>query len=120
MPAMEAVALRQVLEAGGIDQPRRYFKAIARTINNPWDIAVGGDLAFPNVEGKRTAKVRIINWYLPTMAAAAEHDHWLAKSIMLVFGLKDQPQGLMRPDRVVRVLRSNLRRPVAGKGVQVR
>ncbi len=106
--AMEAMALRQVLDAGAIGQPRRYFKAIARTIDNPWDIAVGGDLAFPAVEGKRTAKVRMINAYLPRMCAAAEKDPSLAKALIRVFGLKDQPQGLMRPDRALRVLLANL------------
>lgn len=102
--------MRQAIEAGAIDQPRTYFKAISCTINNPWDIAVGADLAFPGVEGKRTAKVRMVNAYMPRMAAAAEHDYELAKSLLLVFGLKDSPQGLLRPDRAIRVLRGNLRR----------
>ena len=106
--AMEAMTLRRVLEAGTIDQPRRYFKAIARTINNPWDIAVGGDLAFPAVAGKRTAKVRMINAYLPRMCAAAERDEVLAKTLALVFGLMAKPQGIMRPDRMVRVLRGRV------------
>ena len=107
--AMEALTLRQVLQAGMIDQPLRYFKAIARTINNPWDIAVGADLAFPGVEGKRPAMVRMINSYMPRLCAAAEHDRKLAKALILVFGLKDSPQGLMRPDRMLRVLTGNLR-----------
>lgn len=42
--AMEAMTPDKVLRAGRIDQPRRYFKEIAATIDNPWDIAVGGDL----------------------------------------------------------------------------
>jgi 2-polyprenyl-6-methoxyphenol hydroxylase-like FAD-dependent oxidoreductase len=104
--AMEAMTLRQVLATGGIEQPRRYFKAIARTIDIPWDIAVGADLAFPAVTGKRTAKVRMINAYLPRVCAAAEHDPDLAKALTLVFGLKARPQALMRPDRMVRVLRN--------------
>ena len=99
------MTLRQVLDAGRIDEPRRYFQAISRTIDNPWDIAVGGDLAFPAVAGKRTPKVRMVNAYLPRVCAAAEHDDVLAKALTLVFGLKAQPQGLMRPDRMVRVLR---------------
>ncbi len=108
--AMEALTLRQILQAGAIDQPLRYFKAIARTVNNPWDIAVGADLAFPGVEGQRTAKVRMINAYMPRLCAAAAHDFKLATALILVFGLKDNPLGLMRPDRLLRVLRGNLRR----------
>jgi hypothetical protein len=65
-------------------------------------------LAFPAVEGKRTAKVRMVNAYLPSLCAAAEKDPELAKALIRVFGLKDQPQGLMRPDRALRVIRANL------------
>ncbi len=104
------MTLRQVLEADTTVDPRRYFKAIARTINNPWDIAVGADLAFPGVAGKRTAKVRLVNAYLPRMGAAAELDGELTRALTRVLGLKDEPAGLMRPDRMLRVLRGNLRR----------
>jgi hypothetical protein len=54
---------------------------------------------------------RLINAYLPRMGAAAERDGTLAKSLTLVFGLKNQPQGLLRPDRMLRVLLGNLRTP---------
>jgi 2-polyprenyl-6-methoxyphenol hydroxylase-like FAD-dependent oxidoreductase len=109
--AMEALALRRLLAAGAAGNPRRYFKAIARTADVPWDIAVGADLAFPGVCGKRTAKVRLVNAYLPRVCAAAEEDGVLAGSVMRVLGLKDRPEGLLRPDRALRVLRGNLRRP---------
>ncbi len=107
--AIEALTLRQALRDGTIDEPRRYFRAIARTIDNAWDMAVGGDLAFPGVAGRRTAKVRMINAYLPRMFAAAEHDGELAKALMEVISMRAQPQGLLRPDRALRVLRTNLR-----------
>ena len=58
--AMEALTLGQVLAAGKIGEPRRYLKAIARTIDNPWDIAVCGDLAFPAGAPPRSA------WSTPT------------------------------------------------------
>jgi hypothetical protein len=71
---------------------------------------VGGDLAFPEVAGTRTAKVRMINAYLPRVFAAEEQDGELAKALTEVLGMRAQPQGLMRPDRVLRVMRANLRR----------
>lgn len=111
--AMEALTLRQALQDGTIEQPRRYFKAIALTIDIAWDTAVGGDLAFPEVEGTRTAKVRMINAYLPRVFAAAEQDGELSKALIEVMGMRAQPQGLMRPDRVLRVLHGNLRRQAA-------
>jgi hypothetical protein len=52
--------------------------------------------------------VRLINAYLPRLHHAAAHDDALATALVKVIGLKDRPQTLLRPDRVVRVLRGNL------------
>jgi 2-polyprenyl-6-methoxyphenol hydroxylase-like FAD-dependent oxidoreductase len=113
--AAEAMTLRGLLARDAVPAARRYFRAIAAPINVAWDIAAGADLAFPQVPGKRSAKVRLVNAYLPRLHAAAAHDEALATSLIRVIGLKDRPEGLLRPDRVLRVLRSNLingRRPV--------
>jgi 2-polyprenyl-6-methoxyphenol hydroxylase-like FAD-dependent oxidoreductase len=106
--ATEAMALRALLARGAAPDARRYFRAIAGAIDAPWDIAVGSDLAFPQVPGKRSAKVRLVNAYLPRLHAAAAHDEALATAMIRVIGLKDRPEGLLRPDRVLRVLRGNL------------
>ena len=76
-------------------------------IDVPWDIAVGADLAFPQVPGRRAARVRLVNAYLPRLHAAAAHDDALAAALVRVIGLKDRPQTLLRPDRVLRVLRAS-------------
>lgn len=108
--AAEALELRRFLASGADGKPQRFFAAITPVINVPWDTAVGGDLAFPQVPGARTAKVRFINAYMPKLVAAAERDGELAISFVRVVGMKDRPEGLLRPDRVLRVLRGNLRR----------
>ena len=112
--ATEAMTLRGLLARDAVPGPRRYFRAVAAAIDVAWDIAVGADLAFPQVPGKRSAKVRLVNAYMPRLHAAAAHDEALAASLVRVIGLKDRPEGLLRPDRVLRVLRGNLvngRRP---------
>ncbi len=109
--AMQALALRRHLRAGTGRAPSHYFKDIASVIDIPWDIAVGADLAFPQVPGRRSPKVRIVNAYLPRLHAAAVDDGALALSMIRVIGLKDRPEGLIRPDRMLRVLRGNLHRP---------
>ena len=106
--AVEATTLRRLLARDARPDARRYFRAIAAAIDVPWDIAVGSDLAFPQVPGKRSAKVRLVNAYLPRLHAAAAHDGALAASMVRVIGLKDRPEGLLRPDRVLRVLLGNL------------
>ena len=112
--AAEAMTLRGLLARHAVPDARRYFRAIAAAIDVPWDIAAGADLAFPQVPGKRSAKVRLVNAYMPRLHAAAAHDQALAAALVRVIGLKDRPEGLLRPDRVLRVLRANLagiRRP---------
>jgi hypothetical protein len=66
-------------------------RAIAAAIDVPWDIAVGADLAFPQVPGRRPARVRLVNAYLPRLHAAAAHDDALAAALVRVIGLKDRP-----------------------------
>ena len=112
--ATEAMTLRGLLASRAVPDARRYFRAIAAAIDVAWDIAVGADLAFPQVPGKRSPKVRLVNAYMPRLHSAAAHDTALAAALVRVIGLKNRPEGLLRPDRVLRVLRGNLanrRRP---------
>jgi 2-polyprenyl-6-methoxyphenol hydroxylase-like FAD-dependent oxidoreductase len=106
--ATEAMTLRGLQARRPVPDARRYFRAITTAIDAAWDIAVAADLAFPQVPGRRSAKVRLVNAYLPRLHAAAAHDQALAASVVRVIGLKDRPEGLLRPDRVLRVLHGNL------------
>jgi len=119
--AAEAMILRGLLARRAVPDARGYFRAIAAPVNVAWDIAVGADLAFPQVPGKRSAKVRLVNAYMPRLHAAAAGDEALAAALVRVIGLKDRPEGLLRPDRVLRVLRGNLanrRRPAPASAGQ--
>src|ERR1700759_1188890 len=49
--ALEAMALRDCLAKGSADLPRRFFKASAKPIRQAWQMAVGGDLSLPEIEG---------------------------------------------------------------------
>jgi 2-polyprenyl-6-methoxyphenol hydroxylase-like FAD-dependent oxidoreductase len=109
--AQQALALRRLLARTPQPAPRHYFRLIAKTINPPWDIAVGADLAFPDVPGTRTAKTRLVNAYLSYLLAAAAHDATLSVAFARVQGLIDRPEGLLRPDRVLRVWWANRRHP---------
>ena len=113
--AAQAMTLRGLLARQPVPDARRYFRAITAATDVAWDMAVGADLAFPQVPGKRPAKVRLVNAYMPRLHAAAAHDPALAAALVRVIGLKDRPEGLLRPDRMLRVLRGNLassRQPV--------
>ena len=108
--AMEAELLRGQLARNRVPDARRWFRAVARVVDAPWQVAVGADLAYPEVAGRRTPQVRLVNSYLPRLHAAAATDATLAEAFVRVVGLLDRPEGLLRPDRVVRVGWDRLRR----------
>ena len=105
--ALEALTLRRHLQRGAEPQPRRFFRDLARVVDVPWDIAVGGDLAVPGVQGRRTLKVRLVNAYIARLHAAAAHDASLASAFVRVAGLVAPPQTLLRPNVALRVLRAS-------------
>ncbi len=82
-------------------------------IDVPWDMAAGGDLVFPGVQGRRTPKTRLVNAYIARLHAAAANDASLASAFLGVAGLVARPPSLLRPGVAVRVLRGNLR-PATG------
>jgi 2-polyprenyl-6-methoxyphenol hydroxylase-like FAD-dependent oxidoreductase len=106
--ALEALTLRRHLKDGTEPQPRHFFRDLAGVVDVPWDIAVGGDLAFPGVQGSRTLKVRLVNAYLARLHVAAADDASLASAFLRVAGLVAPPQSLLRPGIAVRVLRAGL------------
>jgi 2-polyprenyl-6-methoxyphenol hydroxylase-like FAD-dependent oxidoreductase len=106
--ALEALALRRHLEPGIQPQPRRFFAEVARLVDVPWDIAAGGDLAFPGVPGRRPLKVRLVSAYLTRLHAAAAHDATLASAFVRVIGMVAPPHSLLGPGVTVRVLRGTL------------
>jgi 2-polyprenyl-6-methoxyphenol hydroxylase-like FAD-dependent oxidoreductase len=111
--ALEALALRRHLERGIAPQPRRFLRDLARVVDVPWDMAAGGDLVFPGVQGHRTLKIRLVSGYLARLHAAAAHDAGLASAFVRVAGLVARPESLLRPDVAVRVLWARLG-PVPG------
>lgn len=107
--ALEALDLQRTLAEGREGLARRFFRRAAKTIDTPWQIAVGNDLRFPEVEGERTAAVRFINWYLSKVHVAARRDPAVARAFSEVAGLLAPPPSLMRPGIILRVLLGNLR-----------
>ncbi len=103
--AMEAVALAEHLDRGPA-RPLQFFKELKPIVDVPWDISAGGDLAFPGVEGKRTAKVRMGNRYISRLHSAAQRDGRFTKAFFRVAGLVDPPQALMRPSLMFGIWRT--------------
>ncbi len=101
--ANQALVLRRLLAHHPNPAPSPYFRAIAKTINPPWELAVSADLALTGVPGTRSRRIRIANAYLPRLLAAASSDVALGTAFIRVLGLLDRAEGLLRPDRVLRM-----------------
>lgn len=108
--AIESRVLADQLENAPVPPAREFFQAISRQIDSPWEFAAIADLGYSGVEGRRTAKVRMINAYIARLQRAAVHDETLTNAFMRVAGLIDEPTALLRPGRVLRTLRQSGRR----------
>ncbi|OKI23464.1 FAD-binding monooxygenase [Nocardiopsis sp. TSRI0078] len=106
MAALQARVLRDHLRDGARITPAAFFRATARALDPAWSIAVGGDLAFPGVQGRRTPMVRFVNAYLDRLRHAAHGDARLSEAFLRVIGLVDPPQRLLAPASALRVLRT--------------
>jgi 2-polyprenyl-6-methoxyphenol hydroxylase-like FAD-dependent oxidoreductase len=111
--ALEAIELRRCLEHGEQRLARRFFRAAGKVVGQAWAMAVGGDLALPEVEGHRSRVLRLTNAYVERLLRVAEHDPIVAAAFGDVGDLLAPPQEIMRPRILWRVLRGNLRRAPA-------
>jgi hypothetical protein len=107
--AAEADALARCLAAGRDKLAPRFFRAAARVIDIPWDMAVGSDLLNPKVEGVRSARTRFINWWVKNVFLAGAVDAAVAQKFVLVANLSLDPTALLGFDSVRRVARHKLR-----------
>lgn len=110
--ALQAAALRECLGRGRERLSYRFFRAAARKIEVAWQMAVGSDLALPQVEGDRPLPVRLTNAYFERLLNAAERDPALTQEFVKVSSLLSSPLILLNPLTVGRVVLGNLRRPV--------
>jgi 2-polyprenyl-6-methoxyphenol hydroxylase-like FAD-dependent oxidoreductase len=108
--ALDAVVLLDCLRRGLTDLPRRYFRAAAKTIGVAWQTGATSDLAFPQVEGRRTASMRLTNRLVDRVLTACETDAVVTTQFFRVTGLLDPPARLLNPALLGRVARINLQR----------
>jgi 2-polyprenyl-6-methoxyphenol hydroxylase-like FAD-dependent oxidoreductase len=117
--ALEALTLQQCLRAGSNDLARRFFKAAAKIVDIPWDIAVGNDLRHPQVKGPRPLMLRFINWYIGKLHLAATRDSTLASAFLRVANLMIPPVSLLSPAIAWRVWRGNRRPALSARAAAI-
>lgn len=102
--ALEAEALRSCLAKGTRQLERRYLRAASAVVEHAWQMAVGGDLSLPEIEGERPLPVRLVNAYVGRLLARAERDPEAAAAFMHAAGMLAPPRSMMRPRVARRVL----------------
>ena len=106
--ALEAIALKRCLEKREQPIARYFFRAAGKIVTPAWEMAVGGDLALPEVPGHRPAMLRITNAYIERLLRVAERDPIVAQAFGDVSDLLTPPREVLRPQILWRVLRGNL------------
>ncbi|MEU7530723.1 2-polyprenyl-6-methoxyphenol hydroxylase-like oxidoreductase [Saccharothrix sp. NPDC042600] len=107
--ALQALELRECLRDGADDLARRFFRAAAKPIDVAWRMAVGGDLALPQVQGPRSLPVRLTNAYVDRLLGAARHDRSVADRFIRVSAFLEKPSALVRPWLLCKALTGNRR-----------
>jgi 2-polyprenyl-6-methoxyphenol hydroxylase-like FAD-dependent oxidoreductase len=108
--AMDALALRESLRCGVNGLSRRYFRAAAKSIGVAWGLGAGSDLAFPEVEGRRTASLQLTNRFANWVLSACETDAVVHAQFLKVIGMVDPPARLFNPPFIYRVATVHRRR----------
>src|SRR5246500_4017561 len=109
--ALEALALRDCLSLGTDELSRRFFHAAAKPIRQAWQLAAGGDLALPEIDGAQSLTTRLFNRYVDRIMTAAEYDTAADDQFNRVTALLDPATRLLRPGMMWRAAAANYRRP---------
>ncbi|MEV0385000.1 hypothetical protein [Nonomuraea sp. NPDC050643] len=105
--ALQARLLEECLRDQGT-APRApataFFARVRPVLDAAWDIAVGGDLKYPEVEGVRGPESAQAQAYLSQVHLAASRDAEVGRRFVRVVNLTDGPESLQDPAFVDRVL----------------
>lgn len=104
--ALEALQLHHILAERGTEAiGPRFFDRVESTVDVPWNMAVGGDFAFPQTTGPKPRGTDILNWYVGRLTRKAHTDGTLRDALYRVFAMEREPGSLFRPSALWRVLR---------------
>ncbi|MGI5450765.1 FAD-dependent oxidoreductase [Streptomyces sp. CA-243310] len=97
--ALGSLVLRRHTAESRRPDPIAYFKDLAAdAVDGCWEMAVGADLSFPEVEGERTEEVQLAHAFIAQVQEAASRDDAVARAYSRVIGLVDSPAVLHDPE----------------------
>lgn len=90
---------------------RRFYKAAAKVVANPWQIAVGSDFLHPATTGPKPPGTDLINRYVAKAQLASHSSPQVLAKLQEVQNLLASPPSLMAPATMIRVLTAARRSP---------
>ncbi|WP_257460961.1 FAD-dependent oxidoreductase [Archangium lipolyticum] len=102
--AMQAEALGECLRQGVRGASDRYRRRAGEILAGPWALATAGDLAFPEVEGKRPPGFALMNWYGNRFQQLAGYDEEALRLFARVQHMIESPTAMFSPRMVLKVL----------------
>jgi flavin-dependent dehydrogenase len=100
--ALEAMALDQCLRAKS--SLRSYYAESTKIIRNPWMLATGNDLLYPDASGKRPFWVGPLGRYTDRVLRLSANHPRVNQSFLNVLHLAKPPSHLFRPDILAAVM----------------
>jgi 2-polyprenyl-6-methoxyphenol hydroxylase-like FAD-dependent oxidoreductase len=115
--AMQAQALSHFLQTRRSLQGfwRSFFKRAAGVVNTPWQLAVGEDFRYPEVEGRKSILTDLLNAYVLKVHTATHHDPVVYAQFLRVMNLLDPPASLLKPEILRRVWSQQRQRSRLGR-----
>jgi 2-polyprenyl-6-methoxyphenol hydroxylase-like FAD-dependent oxidoreductase len=102
--ALDAMTLRSTLREGaGAPDPLSYFAELAQSLEAPWNLAVGQDMAIPGVVGPPLPPSPLKPEYMAALRTLATEDPVVSAAFMRVNSLVDPPSALVHPSLAARV-----------------
>lgn len=101
--ALAVDVMERELQKGG-SWERRYFKRIARKLNDPWLVTTSEDFRYPEAKGKRPPGLKVLNWYMGWIHRLTSVDEDIYKNFFRILHFWKRPFVLFRPDIAGKVL----------------
>ncbi len=103
--ALDSIVLREHVNRDGEIDPLAYFNDLATdAIDGCWQMAVGADLSFPEVQGERTPEILEAHAFIAQVQDAASRDGDVSRAYQRVIGLADHPSVLHEPHLEAKIL----------------
>jgi 2-polyprenyl-6-methoxyphenol hydroxylase-like FAD-dependent oxidoreductase len=116
--ARSALALREVVRRHGVGAPgvsRRAQKAVGRTVQAAWDLAIGSDVFYPGATGSGpTLRDRVTAAYVGRLLYTATGNGRIARRVTDVTALERGAEVLLAPSVLVAALAGPLKPPLGG------